>query len=566
MSLISIEKDTIKLNSRLDEYIFGKTKYNDIVTEKGIFAVSDYSSNGQFNFNFSDWSFSEIKSFNVEGRQERIVFYCGENCLSSKAETLLQLIQKNNKQTKDAYYALCCLLTQAAKENVSLPMNGPGGTIIDFSDNKVSILLIPENLFSYAANSLNASEYSEEKGFYLNPTLNGLSAICFQRSVYAYSLLCNRLPFTNPKQIERNADYLDRNFIPVEMIVDNLDKELSSAINKGLILNSNIVKVPGKKRKGKDVEDLKPVPDFPLELLFSEKDVLHPEIFSEDIEEKCSTYLKTKAARIKTKRTIRRNTQRILVMTAIFIGIFITIKSFTSSHLDDYCSVGLTAEQTIEAFFDGVNRKDVTFLDAIAKGKTVSKYIDTIGNIFVLGKQREAYSQGKGFVSPSEYLCYVTDISLNTYAGLYGITNLKIDGKLTETEYKLHKRKEKYPALNISEGTEEKHKISYYLLMTLDEENDIQVQLNEATVTLVFKKDCWIITDIAYSLEKDMNVNSKLFKADYFNAIIDTNKDILKSVQSIREKYEWLPGDEKIQKQLNAIEYQIMHPLESPDF
>ena len=566
MNLISIEKDTIKLNSRLDEYIFGKTKYNDIVTENGVLAVSTNSKDGKLNFSFSQWSFSEIKSFEVEGRQERIVFYCGKNCLSSNAKTLLQLEQKNSSYTKDAYYALCCLLTQATKENVSLPMNGNGGTIIDFSDNKVSILLIPENLFSYAANSLDAEHYSEEKGFYMNPSLSGLPAICFQRSIYAYTLLCGRLPFTNTDQTERNADFMDRNFLPVEMIVNNLDKELSSAINKGLKLNSNIVKVPGKKRRGKDVEDLKPVPDFPLELLFKEKNTEHPETKADDIEEKCRTYLKTKAAQIRTKRTIRRNTQRILVMAGIFIAVFITVRSFISNSLDEYCSVGLTSEQTVEAFFDGVNRKEVTFLDSIAKGKTVSKYIDTIGNIFVLGKQREAYSQGKGFVSPSEYLCYVTDISLNSYAGLYGITNLKIDGNPSETEFTLHKRKEKYPPLNIGKGTVKKHNISYYLLMTLDDENNINVQFIEATVTLVFKKDCWIITDLSYSLEKDMNINSRLFKSDYFNAIIDTNKDILKSVQSIREKYAWLPSDKKVKKQLDAIEYSMTQPLESLEF
>ncbi len=566
MNLILIEKDTIRLNSQLNEYAFGKTNYNEIVTEKGILAKSKFSKDDEYNFEFSEWSFSEIKSFDTEGQSERIVYFCGNNILSENAKTLLTLEQENSSNKKEAYFVICSLLTQAAKENIFLPKVGNGGIIIDFAKDTVSVLFIPEKLFNYSAGALNETDFSNEQGFYVNPTLRELPALCFQRSVYAYKIICNKFPFTSSQVIERNADIMDRNFLPVEYTVNNLPKELSSAINKGLKLHSNIVNIPGKKRKGKDSEDLTPTPDFPIDLLKKEKDTNHPELDSNELEQKASSYMKTKNARIKTQRSIRRNTQRIIwaVIIACFAGIIVL--SYYNNHKDEYTSIGLTSEQTIEGFFKGVNDKDVVLLDNFSQGKQMSRFTDSVANIFVIGKQRTAYTSDKGFLSPEGYFCRVTDLLQNETGAVYGITQLTIDNKLTEENPKIYKRKEHPKALAIEKNTIKKHNISYYLIYSQDDENNLYVQKNECTAILQFIDNCWIITGLDYSKQEDLDLNSKLFKSEYYSKINETNKDILESVQSLRENYPWLPTDKRINEELNKIEQELLNPYDMMNF
>ena len=106
MKIVSIADDELRLCSNLDEYIFGKTNYDSIVSQEA------YIFDGK---NFSVWNFEEVKSFNVEGKTERIVFYCGKNPLSSNAKTLLEYFDEGGEALYKAVYAVCEALTAAAK-------------------------------------------------------------------------------------------------------------------------------------------------------------------------------------------------------------------------------------------------------------------------------------------------------------------------------------------------------------------------------------------------------------------------------------------------------------------
>ena len=77
--LITISGSELRLCSNLDEYSFGKTNYESIITQTGLI----YSDEG-----FSLWSFSDVKSYNIEENDQRIVFYCAENAVSGNTHTV----------------------------------------------------------------------------------------------------------------------------------------------------------------------------------------------------------------------------------------------------------------------------------------------------------------------------------------------------------------------------------------------------------------------------------------------------------------------------------------------
>ena len=69
MTLLTIENKELRLNSNLDEYTFGRTGHDSILSQEGTLF------DGQ---NFRQWTFEEVKSFDTEknGAKERLVFYC----------------------------------------------------------------------------------------------------------------------------------------------------------------------------------------------------------------------------------------------------------------------------------------------------------------------------------------------------------------------------------------------------------------------------------------------------------------------------------------------------------
>ena len=190
-NVVSIVNDEIRLCSGLDEYKFGKTHFNSEVTQSGILATCDSEDDQPLHFSFENWSFADVRSFEVPDQDERIVFFCNKNPLSSKAKSLLELYEKSgspdaDKSDKDKMYfaslAVCTILTQAAKEDLMLPVNGSGGILVDGLDSankdkkKLQLLFLPQELFKNSIAGLTAVEQADLHNCWINPSLKGLPA------------------------------------------------------------------------------------------------------------------------------------------------------------------------------------------------------------------------------------------------------------------------------------------------------------------------------------------------------------------------------------------------------
>lgn len=569
MQLVKIEDKEIRLNSRLTETAFGKNDYSSLITQTGILAKCDSYSEGKYHFSFKNWNFESVKSFELENFSERFVFYCGKSTgFSKKAKTLTEFLESENKdESFEAGFAIISLLTQAAKENVKLPLNGGGGILIELKGDKTSVLFLPENLFKYSVAGLPPADFASLYGNWLNQTIYDLPALCFFRGVIAYKILSDKFPYPNENQTERNADILDRNFLPMELTVNGIDKNLANEIDKSLKLNSNVVNIPGKKKKGKSSEDLTPSAEFPLELLYANKNQkTENKISEEEFAQKAEIYLKNKKSQVLLKRRIRRNSTKIIIGGVVAVFVVIVTLNFVRTRQEEYISKGMTSVQTVQTFLNGINEKDTLTLSNITKGHEAQKVVDSVSQIYVAGKQREVYSKDNGFGDWVSWLFFSKDAESMNKAGLYAISLPKIDGRPVELKNCAFMRNEKPEAvtqengITLEDGAKFVHKAEYLLFHTEGEFNEIQMDSIVQIYTLTYKKNSWFITDIDFESEQ-LEFNSTAFKNDFLTALIRCDKNIVNAVEQLRISYDFLPSKEILEKEQARQNELLINPF-----
>lgn len=556
--ILTIENDLLKLNTHLTEYSFGKTKsYN--ITEQGF--IFDKNS-------FLPWSFREVKSYleqNENKEENHIVYFIGENPFTNNAKTLSQFFEDNSfsNEKLQAVKLIISAINFACVNSIDLPKIGAGGILIDLSQEKV--FFAPESLFLSSVNFYSKEEYLLIHEGWINSSLNGLPFLCFERAVIIYYLLTNKFPFSSISITERNADILDKKFLPLDLLFPSIDSFFANKINKSLRLNSNVVLIPGKKQKGKSSDDLTPEKDFSIEKL----DSIYEEISQNNLEtideEKIQNYLKNQQSKVNTKRTLRRNVSLILTSICSFLIILLIIINTIKSKQDEFTSKGLTSTQVVQAFFYGVNTKDTVLLTNFTKGKKISSYIDSVGSVFVLDKQRKAYQYDNGFATPENWLIYCNSLEKFDNSGLYGITNLKINGEQKELYVEMLKQNQKpLPVTDdygneIPNKTQTQHLVQYFLLHTEGEENNFIIEQITEVFTLTFAKNRWQITNIETE-SKVIPVRCNEFKNEYVNSLEKNNGDVITTAEELRIKYNWLPTKYALETEKKVIDEMINNP------
>lgn len=581
VKLVTVTENEIRLNSNMNEDAFGKTNYSSIVTQTGVIATcTGYSDETkEYKFTFSPWSFTDVKSFEIEGQSSRTVFYCGNQPLGNKdeksVETLLDMeLAEDSAEKKErlfeAYYIICSILTQSAKEKYKLPIIGAGGIFIslDLSNKQnTQVLFLPENLYKYAAAGIKGKEGALLHGYWVNPSLFDLPALCFERAVFAYKMLTGNFPYPAEEPIERNADILDRNFLPLDFCREDFDSELVSNINKGLKLNSNEVNIPGRKKKGKSNEDLTPVPEFPLEKIYKAKEL--PELTEEkkqELKEKSNTLMKLKSSRINTSRKLRRNTATIITVLIVAVILGIITANTVVSRQGEPTSIGLTSAQTIEAFYKAANERDTQLMENLTSGKEPKRYTNIIANMYVIGKQRKMYNGDQGILSPEMYMIYNVNSYNNQKCAVYGVTHLKIDGHEVDMTVHTPSYKEKPVPLKTEKGislnnkSKSVHEVEYYLLSSEGEDGILEVQLVKEFITLRYKKNHWTLEDIERTYSA-VELNNYLFKSEYYNQVKMENGDAITAAGKLSLRYPWIPSKKSIKRELDHQLEMINEPL-----
>lgn len=568
--MISFDKKTLRLNSGILEENFGKMSFASIITEKGVL-VKGTKSGEAYSFDYSGWTFQDVQSFDTEtGRK---VFFLGESPFEKEGKTLLELLE--TEKAFDYGLAVIRIFTDCCQKSFDLPLNGAGGVLLEFTnETDFTALFLPETLWQGAVAGKPDEVKAREINWWLNPTLHGDNALRFARSNLAYRLLTGRLPYGVVDTIERNADILDKKYLPVELFISDLDPVLVQKINSELELNSSKVVVPGKKERkslaAKINEDRprsetdaqraarlqaeyhKAVSAFPMELLEQAK-AKRVTVSDSELGSKAEEYMARKSASVNTKRKIRRNAGTIITISVVvLIVLFIGFQNSKSRQLDK-TSKGLTAEETVEAFYQSVNNLDTVFLSAHSKGKKANSYANIVSQMYVIGKNRQAYSRDRGIQNPAAYFLTLLDEENIQEAGLYGITDLRINGRSENMDVIIPTVKDKPVPITEDKG------IAVYKNMNSVQKVEFNMVHSEGevivcdkqtdTVTLTFKKNKWIITDISSEIESE-EIDSVKFFREYFTVLEMAGGDSVAAVRILSHQYPWLPSKDAFDLEL----------------
>ena len=550
MNTVIINDKELKLNSGLDEPAFGKTNYYTFLSQEGlIFDGTD----------FTPWTFDNIVTEPTEDKSsEDRVYYCGNNPLSKNAKTLLScFLEMKQEELYKIVVAVTKAMTIAAEKGKQLPLVGAGGILID--NNGEKILFLPENIFKYSTNPLSPEEYFIQQTAWVNFTITGIPAICYERSVIVYKFLTGRFPYPAVDETVRNQDILDRNFLPLGQCIDGINIDFAKQVNNGLRLNSTSVAAKGKKKQEENTEETTDTL-FNFDL-FDEAWQLRKTITltDEELAAKAKTYLAAQKARIETQRKLRKYFAAFMVSFFVALGIILLIFNTADKQNSTYTSKGLTSTETLQGFFYGVNNISIELMDSLVKGEAPEKYVSQVQEIYLIEKQIAGFTSQGMYYNPAQWMFTITDDDKFHAVRAFGITNLTIDGQPQSTEIEVHRKNQKPEPVTSENGVTlaqddtVTHTVEYYLLQTNPDNFDVIVTKQTEEFTLTYTNQKWLITDIS-TKQEIVPVNTEEFKTDYFTTLSQNENDIITATELLKDKYQWLPTNETM---LNEQSYLI---------
>lgn len=567
MKITSVSNDRLLLKSGVTESNFGRMNYSELITESGLIAVSDNSDKGDYTFAFDKWAFDDVISVDGEAGGERIVHYAGKVPLENA--TVTDLTDFSSPDAFNNVLAVISAMTQGANLGEKIPENGAGGILLFKNDKKTLVLFLPEKLFSYSVQALSLEDQGEQQNLWKNEGLHETAALNFIRSVIVYKLLTGKFPYTEIRSVERNADIIDKKFIPLEMLVPSVPRTITEVCNNSLILTPAILTKISEKKK--NFLYLEPKTDFPvsdLRALKNDIDAINKEAEENESNDQVKDFLKKQSSSVNTKRKLRRNQSFIIVSAIIFAAVGLLITDSIKSRGTNYTSIGLTSEETLEAYYWGFGRVNTNIVDMLSTGEGTKDYTNIISQVFVISKQREQYNKDMGLMSPAGYLIYATDMEKAKYAGLFGITSLKIDGKVQDMMVNVPKKND-HPVpltteknVTLEDGMTSVHKVNFFRFHTEGDNNDIYIEYHTDIVTLTFQKNRWMVTNIDVTAE-DIFINTDDFLKEYWATLSKHNGSVKEALVAMRAKYPWLPTANDVEMEEKYKAQQLQELMES---
>lgn len=588
--IVFVEDRIIKLDTSMTQSSFARSKSAEKLAEKGCLARKRTDG-----WTFEPWAFTDtsIKTHTdivsgIERKANETVILEAKGFSGSTLKSLLEksaaqnLTDGERAQIQMAGAAVCSALESTIQQKASVENVGAGGIVV--SDDSSQILFLPFFHIESSALSLGEKEYSEHQGFYINPTLSGEAAIRFTQSVIAYRLLVGKLPFTETNAEKRHMDIVDSNYPPLASCVWALDDDLSSFIDNSLqrkplirnkktgkrqatALADKIASIIVEKDKGSGEEKERRSElelSFPLESLYRElglseggeipvlgklnsvirKSTVSQEVFEQKNRKKADWFKK----KLAVKRWLRSKKIPLMVSSAVALVLLILCMSFISGNSENPTSKGLTSTQTVEMFYSGMNKLDGIAMHECSTGDKASDLENMVTNFYVAGKAVAAYDATRKIVSPAEWMNFNYDGKYQ----MFGLSDFSIQTSKASLFFTAPAKKTRPKTIQDDNGKEIKKgdkitiPVSYALLFS--EDTSISVTYHNDNVTLEFKKDRWIITDIEENEGQPLLVDYNSFYEDYRATFTgkDIDKNPVTTANELRGKYPWIPTNSEI--------------------
>lgn len=551
----------IFLNTAVSPLSFSKARQGERISEKGI--IAERTGNG---WSFQPWSFTgTISSNEILPTQTETVFLSGDFSTFTTLKDQFSALTRDNStfqkaKTIQAAALVVSSIQEALKQGTKLPINGAGGILI--STDKTKILYLPEDLFNTSVSCFGEKIYSQEKGFFINENLQYSQALIFEQALICYAALAETLPFLQENTKLRNEDQKDSNFIPLKHKVWALNQVLSSYIDKSLRLRPDTTRNSFHK-----IEEsaLLPLKLFYKEAGLTEEGLLPPDetllpvirksnISQEQFSTKAEKYQTSFQKKLSIKRHFRHNKTKYGTIT---LGVIIAIAAIVihSNNINRQpTTIGLTSTQTIESFYSAMNTLDITQASSCVKGKEPSRLVDILSNYYVASQSRAAYEVSVQTISPSEWLNFNNDGKYQ----IFGLSQFYIDGAKSSIFYKAKAKKDCDTIITeendqtLQEGSSITHSVEYYLISDISE-NNMDIQRHKDLVTLTYKKNRWVITNIKQDAEALTANFDELYQA-YLDCYEKTSGNNLEYSRILSEKFPWIPTTSEILEAHNYMQ------------
>ena len=592
---VFVEDRIIKLDTSLTPSSYAKSINAERLTEKGRLARK--TSEGWI---FEPWGFTdtEVKTHTstlsgIERKAGETVVLHARGFSGTTLKDLLEM--ESSKELSDgersrihlAGAAVCSAMEAAIQQKQPVENTGAGGIVV--SDDCTQILFLPLIHFESSTMCIGEKEYSAHQGFYINPTLTGDAAIHYTQSVIAYRLLTGRLPFTETAPDKRHMDIIDANYTPLSASVWALDETLASFVDnslqrKALVRNKKtgrklapsladkITSIIVEKEKSDSDENQSKEElglTFPLEALYRElgltengeippmgklnpvirKSNISQEIF-EQKNKKREAFFQTK---LKVKRWIRSARIPLMISAGVILIITVLFASIARGQSENPTSKGLTSTQTIEMFYSGMNTLNNLAMHECSTGGRASELENMVSTMYVTGKTVAAYDATRKLVSPAEWINFNHD----GHYTIFGLADFSIQINKGSIFFNAPAKNTKPKAITEEEGKPVKNgdkktiPVSYILLYTeSDDMNNLVLTAiyHNDTLTLEFKKDRWIITDIQEKTGATIKTDYQQFLDDYNSTFKDkdVDKNPLVTANELRTIYPWISTNSEI--------------------
>jgi hypothetical protein len=147
------------------------------------------------------------------------------------------------------------------------------------------------------------------------------------------------------------------------------------------------------------------------------------------IEAEREQFNKTKSAKVKTRRFIRRNTAILMGTAAAVLVVGLVAGSLIKSRLDLPNTRGMNPLEVLETYYGAFGDMDHTLMEACVLKKAGKSDIDLVTNLFVMSKVRQAYEMNITAIPAQEWL---DSGAAPTEFTVFGVTGLRLDGEDTD--------------------------------------------------------------------------------------------------------------------------------------
>jgi hypothetical protein len=257
-----------------------------------------------------------------------------------------------------------------------------------------------------------------------HPDLAGPEAAVFAAAAMFYRLLSGVPPYPGRDVDVVRSDIREEVFIPPRLMAPGIEEYPAALIVRALSPNAAREKRP-------ELEELSRLLGKPASGGVDGDRYFHALSDEERaaIEAEREQFNKTKSARVKTRRFIRRNTAILMGTAVALLVVGLVVGSLIKGRLDLPNTRGMIPQEVLETYYGAFAPMDHTLMEACVVNKAGKSDIDMVTNLFVISKVRQAYEMSASTIPAQEWL---DSGAAPTEFTVFGVTGLRLEGKETD--------------------------------------------------------------------------------------------------------------------------------------